>query len=146
MLRTHLHDDVAVPVFELVPEDDALLGAEPRVEGGQPPQDHDLVAEGGARVLARVAVAVDVAVLAAAVARAPDVQRHLRVEPPHENLRPTLPLARALQLRREARMVSLAMEAAMMGTMYFLWARCAQHGGIASGGGLVCVSLRSSGL
>ena len=40
-------------------------------------------------------------------------------------------------------MVSLAMGAAMMGTMYFLWARCAQHGGSASGGGLVCVSLRS---
>jgi len=31
----------------------------------------------------------------------------------------------------------------MMGTMYFLWARCAQHGGSASGGGLVCVSLLS---
>jgi len=40
-------------------------------------------------------------------------------------------------------MVSLAMGAAMMATMYFLWARCAQHGGGASGGGLVCVSLRS---
>jgi len=40
-------------------------------------------------------------------------------------------------------MVSLAMGAAMMGIMYFLWARCAQHGGSASGGGLVCVSLRS---
>ena len=50
---------------------------------------------------------------------------------------------RALQLRREARMVSLAMGAAMMGTVYFLWARCAQHGGSVSGGGLVCVSLRS---
>jgi len=40
-------------------------------------------------------------------------------------------------------MVSLAMGAAMMGTMYFLWARCAQHGGKASGGVVVCVSLRS---
>jgi len=40
-------------------------------------------------------------------------------------------------------MMSLAMGAAMMGTMYFLWARCAQHGGSASGWGLVCVSLRS---
>ena len=40
-------------------------------------------------------------------------------------------------------MVSLAMGAAMTGTMYFLWVRCAQHGGNASGGGLVCVSLRS---
>jgi len=54
-----------------------------------------------------------------------------------------LVLVRALQLRREARMVSLAMGAAMMGTMYFLWARCAQDGGSASGGDLVCVSLRS---
>ena len=36
---------------------------------------------------------------------------------------------RALQLRREARMVSLVMGATVMGTMYFLWARCAQHGG-----------------
>jgi len=26
-------------------------------------------------------------------------------------------------------MVSIAMGAAMMGTMFFLWARCAQHGG-----------------
>ena len=52
-------------------------------------------------------------------------------------------MTRALQLRREARMVSLAMGAAMMGTMYFLWARCAQHGRSASGGGLVGVSLRS---
>jgi len=34
--------------------------------------------------------------------------------------------------------------AAMMGTMYFLWARCAQHDGAgAIGGALVCVSLRS---
>jgi len=40
-------------------------------------------------------------------------------------------------------MVSLAMGAVMMGTMYFLWARCAQHGASASGGGLVCVSLQS---
>jgi len=40
-------------------------------------------------------------------------------------------------------MVSLALWAAMMGTVYFLWARCAQHGGRARGGGLVCVSLRS---
>ena len=40
-------------------------------------------------------------------------------------------------------MVSLAMGAAMMSTMYFLWDRCAQHGGEACGGGLVCVSLRS---
>jgi len=32
-------------------------------------------------------------------------------------------------------MVSLAMEAAMMGTMYFLRANCVQHGGGASGGG-----------
>jgi len=54
-----------------------------------------------------------------------------------------LATGRALQLRREARMVSPAMGAAMMGTMYFLWAGCAQHGGKAGGGGLVCVSLRS---
>ena len=40
-------------------------------------------------------------------------------------------------------MESLAVGAAMMSTKYFLWARCAQHGGVASGGGLVCVSLRS---
>jgi len=40
-------------------------------------------------------------------------------------------------------MVSLAMEAAMMSTMYFFWDRCAQHGRGACGGGLVCVSLRS---
>ena len=51
--------------------------------------------------------------------------------------------SRALQLRREVRMVSLAMGAAMMGTMYFLWVRCAQHGGSASGGGLVCVARKA---
>jgi len=32
-----------------------------------------------------------------------------------------------------------AMGAAMMGTMYFLWTRCAQYGGGASGGGLAGV-------
>jgi len=48
---------------------------------------------------------------------------------------------RALQLLREARMVSPAMGAAMIGTMYFLRANCAQHGGKASGGGLVSASL-----
>ena len=58
---------------------------------------------------------------------------------------PSLCPPRALQLRREARMVFLAMGAAMMGTMYFLWARCAQHGGSASGGGLVCVSTKLQG-
>jgi len=42
-------------------------------------------------------------------------------------------------------MVSLAMGAAMMGTIYFLWARYAQHGGSASGGGLVCVSTKLQG-
>jgi len=40
-------------------------------------------------------------------------------------------------------MVSLSMGAAMMGTMYFLWAICAQHGGGANGGGLICVSRQS---
>ena len=48
---------------------------------------------------------------------------------------------RALKLRREARMVSPAMGAAMIGTMYFLRANCAQHGGSASGGGLISASL-----
>ena len=48
---------------------------------------------------------------------------------------------RALQLRREARMVSPAMGAAMIGTMYFLRANCAQHGGKASGGALISASL-----
>jgi len=43
----------------------------------------------------------------------------------------------------EARMVSPAMGAAMMGTMYFLWASCAQHCGGASDESLICVSLRS---
>jgi len=38
-------------------------------------------------------------------------------------------------------MVSPAMGAAMMGTMYFLRANCAQHGGGACGGGLICASL-----
>jgi len=38
-------------------------------------------------------------------------------------------------------MVSPAMEAAMMGTMYFLRANCAQHGGDAGGGGLISASL-----
>ena len=37
-------------------------------------------------------------------------------------------------------MVSPAMEATMLGTMYFLWATCAQHGGGACGGGLICAS------
>jgi len=40
-------------------------------------------------------------------------------------------------------MVSPVMGAAMIGTMYFLWANCAQHGGSASGGGLISASLLS---
>jgi len=48
--------------------------------------------------------------------------------------------SRALQLRREAQMVSTAMGAAMIGTMYFLRANCVQHGGSASGGGLISAS------
>jgi len=51
--------------------------------------------------------------------------------------------ARALQLRREAQMVSPVMGAAMIGRMYFLRANCAQHGGSASGGGLISASLLS---
>jgi len=38
-----------------------------------------------------------------------------------------------------------AMESAMMGTMYFLRANCAQHGGSASGEGLISASLLSYG-
>jgi len=38
-------------------------------------------------------------------------------------------------------MVSPAMGAAMIGTVYFLRAICAQHGGKASGGGLISASL-----
>ena len=38
-------------------------------------------------------------------------------------------------------MVSPAMGAAMMGTMHFLRANCVQHGGKASGGGLISASL-----
>jgi len=52
-------------------------------------------------------------------------------------------LDRALQIHREARMVSPVMGAAMIGTMYFLRANCAQHGGSASGGGLISASLLS---
>jgi len=44
---------------------------------------------------------------------------------------------------REAQMVSPVMGAAMIGTMYFLRANCAQHGGSASGGGLISASLLS---
>jgi len=40
-------------------------------------------------------------------------------------------------------MVSPAMGVAMIGTMYFLRANCAQHGGSASGGGLISASLLS---
>jgi len=40
-------------------------------------------------------------------------------------------------------MVSPAMEAAVIGTMYFLRAYCAQHGGSASVEGLISASLRS---
>jgi len=40
-------------------------------------------------------------------------------------------------------MVSPVMGAAMIGTMYFLRASCAQHGGSASGGGLISASLLS---
>jgi len=42
-------------------------------------------------------------------------------------------------------MVSPAKGAAMMGTMYFSRANCAQHGGGASGGGLISASLPSYG-
>jgi len=52
-------------------------------------------------------------------------------------------ISEALQLRREARMVSPVMGAAMIGTMYFLRANSAQHGGSASGGGLISASLLS---
>jgi len=38
-------------------------------------------------------------------------------------------------------MVSPAMEAAMIGTMYLLRANCAQHGGSASSGGLISAYL-----
>ena len=38
-------------------------------------------------------------------------------------------------------MVSLAIVAAMMDTMYFFWAKC-EHGGGVSGGGTVCVSTK----
>jgi len=48
-----------------------------------------------------------------------------------------------LQLRREARMVSTAMGAAMIRTMYFLRANCAQYDGSASGRGLISASLPS---
>ena len=54
---------------------------------------------------------------------------------------PVLRSSRALQLRREAQMVSPAMGATIIGTMYFLRANCAQHGGSASGGGLISASL-----
>ena len=40
-------------------------------------------------------------------------------------------------------MVSPVTGAAMIGTMYFLRANCAQHGGRASGGGLISASLLS---
>ena len=40
-------------------------------------------------------------------------------------------------------MVSPAMGAAMMGSMYFLRANCAQQGGSASEGGLICATLLS---
>jgi len=40
-------------------------------------------------------------------------------------------------------MVSTVMGAAMISTMYFLRANCAQHGGSASGGGLISASLLS---
>ena len=53
----------------------------------------------------------------------------------------TVSYRRALQLRREAQMVSPEMGAAMIGTLYFLRADCAQHGGSASGGGLISASL-----
>ena len=43
-------------------------------------------------------------------------------------------------------MVSLAVGAAMMGSMYFLWARCAQLGGVASGEGLVASLYQFTGL
>jgi len=52
---------------------------------------------------------------------------------------------RALQLRREAQMVSPVMGAAMIGTMYFLRANCDQHGGSASGGGLISASTKLQG-
>jgi len=40
-------------------------------------------------------------------------------------------------------MVSPVMGAAMIGTMYFLRANCAKHGGSASGGSLISASLLS---
>ena len=52
-------------------------------------------------------------------------------------------LRRALQLRSEVRMVSPAMDPAMMSTMYILRANCAQRGGGARGGGLISASLLS---
>jgi len=40
-------------------------------------------------------------------------------------------------------MVSPAKGVTMLGLMHFLRANSAQHGGFASGGGLICASLRS---
>jgi len=63
--------------------------------------------------------------------------------PPSSPRSAALLFTRALQLHREARMVSPVMGAAIIGTMYFLRANCAQHGGSVSGGGLISASLLS---
>uniref|UniRef100_A0A182UYV8 Uncharacterized protein n=1 Tax=Anopheles merus TaxID=30066 RepID=A0A182UYV8_ANOME len=84
-----------VPGGELGVQHVPLVRREAGIEGGQPPQHHDLVAQRRARVLRRVQIAVRVAVLAAAAAAAPaaspvpvgaDQQRELDVEPPDQYL------------------------------------------------------------
>lgn len=77
-----------MPVLELSAQDVAVLRRDRRVESGESPQNDDLVAERAAGVLARLAVAVDARVLASTAPAVPRVQRYLRVEPPHQDLKP----------------------------------------------------------
>lgn len=77
-----------MPVFELSAQNVAVLRRDRRVESSESPQHDDLVTERAAGVLARLAVAVDAGVLAPAAPAVPSMQRHFRVEPPHQDLKP----------------------------------------------------------
>lgn len=86
-LLTHLLNNFEVPVPELTMEKFPLFRWNTRVQSCQSPQYHNLITKGGACMLWCVTIAVYIAVLPAAMARATVMQCHLRVEPPHQNLK-----------------------------------------------------------
>ena len=80
LLYLNFFYDVEVVLYQSLFERGPLLGRDAGVDGGQLPQGDQLVAEGGAGVLAGLAVGVD---LLAPGTAAPASLSDLGVEPPH---------------------------------------------------------------